>query len=52
MSDFQFGSLILFSKELRGLALFEEERTLVDGKAGLNVFDGCVSEVGTVIEGL
>lgn len=52
MSDFQFGSLVLFSKAIMGLALGEEERTLVDGKAGLNVFDGCVSEVETVIDGL
>ena len=30
----------------------EGERTAVDGKVCLNVFDGCVSEVETVNDGL
>jgi hypothetical protein len=49
--DLHFGSLSLFSKPRWG---GEEERTVVDGKAGLNVLDGdgCVSEVETVIDGL
>ena len=49
---FQIGSLRLFSTAIWCLALGEEERTVVDGKSGLNVFDGCVSEVETVIDGL
>lgn len=48
--DFQFGSLRLFSKARWGLPLGEEEMTVVDGKADLNVFDGWVSEVETVID--
>ena len=50
-SDFQFGSLRLFSSKARsGLPLGEDGRTVVDGKAGLNVFDRCVSEAETVVD--
>ena len=49
---FHFGSLRLFSKASWGLPSGDEERTLVDGKAGFNLFDGCVSEVEVVIDGL
>ena len=50
--DFHFGNLRLFSKARWDLPSGEEERMVVDGKAGLNVFDGCVSKVETVVDGL
>lgn len=50
---FHFGSLRrLFSTAIWGLPLGEERRTVVEGKGGLNVCDGWVSEVEAVIDGL
>jgi hypothetical protein len=51
--DFHLGNCLrLFSKARWVLPSGEEERMAVDGKSGLNVCDGCVSEVETVVDGL